>query len=69
MINKTMHLSGSNRSNLHVQAVLTAVTDESVWFTIVYCFFTVDSMKYLQLSFVIFVGEELTVFGSVREEC
>ena len=26
-------------------------------------------MKFLQLSFVTFVGEELTVFGSVREEC
>jgi len=26
-------------------------------------------MKFLQLSFVIFVGEELTVFGFVGEEC
>ena len=26
-------------------------------------------MKFLQLSFVIVVGEELTVFGFVREEC
>jgi len=72
MIKKTMRLSGSNRSNLHVQAALTAVTDvmkESVWFTIAYCFFLVGSMKFLQLSFVIFVGEELTVFGFVREEC
>jgi len=26
-------------------------------------------MKFLQLSFVVLVGEELTVFGFVREEC
>jgi len=26
-------------------------------------------MKFLQLSFVIFVGVELTVFGFVGEEC
>jgi len=26
-------------------------------------------VKFLQLSFVIFVGEELTVFGFVMEEC
>jgi len=49
MINKTMRLSGSNRSSLHVQAALTAVTDvrkESVWFIIVYCFFTVGSINF-----------------------
>jgi len=57
---------------LHVQAALTALTDvmkDSVWFIIVYCFFTVGSVKYLRLSFVILLGEELTVFGFVREEC
>jgi len=42
---------------------------DSVWFIIVYCFFTVGSVKYLRLSFVILLGEELTVFGFVREEC
>jgi len=26
-------------------------------------------VKFLQLSFVIFAGEELTEFGFVREEC
>jgi len=67
-----MRLSSSNRSNLQVQAALTAVTDvikESVWFIIVYCFFTAGSAKFLQLSFVIFVGEELTVFWFVRGGC
>jgi len=39
------------------------------WFIIVYCFFTVGSVKLLQLSYVIFFGEELTQFGFVREEC
>ena len=48
---------------------MTDVMKESVWFIVVYCFFTVASMKFLQLSFVILVGEELTVFGFVREEC
>jgi len=65
-------LSGSNRSNCQVQTVLNAVTDitkESVWFIIIYCFFTVGTVKFLQLSFVIFVGEELAEFGFVREEC
>jgi len=50
MIKQTMHLLGNNRSNLQVQAALTAVpvTDikESVWFIIVYCFFTVGSVKF-----------------------
>ena len=71
MIKQTMHLSGSNRSNCQVQAALNAVTDitkESVWFIIIYCFFTVGTVKFLQLSFVIFVGEELAEFGFVREE-
>jgi len=36
---------------------------------IIHCFFTVGSENFLQLSFVIFVGEEFTVFGFVREEC
>ena len=36
------------------------------WFIFAYFFFIV---KFVQLSFVIFVGEELTVFGFVREEC
>jgi len=45
------------------------VREESVWFIIVYCIFTPGSMKFLQLSFVIFVGVELTVFGFVGEEC
>jgi len=43
-----MCLSGSNHSNLHVQAALPAVTDvikESDSFIIVYCFFTVGSLK------------------------
>jgi len=69
VINRTMRLSGSNRSDLQVQAALAAinyVTKESVWFTFVYFFFTV---KFLQLWFVIFVGEEFTVLGFVREEC
>jgi len=35
----------------------------------VYCFPTVRKVKFLQLSFVIFVGEELTEFVFVREEC
>ena len=70
-MNGIMRLSGSNRSNLQVQAALTAMTDvikESVWFVFVYCFFIVGSVKILQWQFVIFVGEELTVFGFVREE-
>jgi len=33
---------------------------------VVYCFFREGSVKILQLSFVIFVGEELTVFEFVR---
>jgi len=72
MIKWTIHLSGSNCRNLQVQAALIAVTDimkESVWFIIDYFFFTVSSVKYLQLSFGIFVGEELIEFGFVREEC
>jgi len=67
-----MHLSGSNRSNCQVQAALNAVTDitkESVWFIIIYCFFTAGTVKFLQLSFVIFAGEELAELGFVREEC
>jgi len=67
-----MHLSGSNRSNCQVKAALNAVTDitkESVWFIIICCFFTVRTEKFLQLSFVIFVGEESAEFGFVREEC
>jgi len=71
MIKLTMRLSSRYHHNLQVQATLTAVTDaikESVWFTIVYCFFTVGSAKFLQLSFVIFVGEELTVFWFVWGE-
>jgi len=43
--------------------------EESVWFITVYCFFTVGSVKFLQLLFVVFVGEELTVFRFAREEC
>ena len=73
MMNRSDHaLSGSYSSNWHVPAALIAVTDvikESVWFIIVHCFFTVGSVTILQLSFVSFVGEELTVFGFVREEC
>jgi len=52
MIKQTMHLSGSSRSNWQVQAALNAVTDitkESVWFIIIYCFFTVGTVKFLQL--------------------
>ena len=69
VINQTVRLSGSNRSNLQVQAALTAIADvikESVWFIFV-CFSII--VKFSQLSLVIFVGEELTVFGFVREEC
>ena len=57
---------------MQVQAASIAVTDvikESVWFIIVYSFFTVGSVEFLQLSFMNFVGEELTVFGFLREEC
>ena len=67
-----MHLSGSNRSNCQAQAALNAVTNitkESVCFIIIYCFFTVGTVKFLQLSFVIFVEEEFAEFGFVREEC
>jgi len=72
MIMLTMHLSGSNRNNLQVQAALSAVTDitkGSVWIIIAYCFFAVGSVKILQLTFVIFVGEELAEIGFVRQEC
>jgi len=65
-----MRLSDDNRSILQVQATLTAVTDlikKSVWFMIVYCFFTVCSVEFLHL-FVIFVGEELTVFRFAWKE-
>jgi len=57
--------------NLQMQAsaAVTDVTQGSVWFIIVCCFFTVGSVEVLQLSFVIFVGEELTVFGFAKEEC
>jgi len=67
-----MRLSGGNQSVLQVQATLTAVTDvikEPVWFIIVYCFFAVCSVEFLQLLFVVFVGEELTVFRFARLEC
>jgi len=70
MIKRTMHLSGSN-NNLQVQAALNAVTGiikEAVWFITVYCCFTVGGVKLLQLSSVIFAGEELTKLGFVREE-
>jgi len=72
MIKRTMHLPGSNHSNLQVQAAVTAVTaiiKEYVCFIVVYCFFTVGSAKFLQLSFAIFLGEELAEFGFAREEC
>jgi len=49
MIMRNMRLSGINRSNLQIQAALTAVTDvitESVWFIMVYCFLTVGSVKF-----------------------
>jgi len=71
MIYWTMRLSGSKRK-LQVQAALTVVIDvikESVWFIIVYCFFPGGGVKFLQLSFVIVFGEEVTAFGFVREEC
>ena len=71
MIKQTMHLSGSNRSNCQVQAALNAVTDitkESVWFIIIYCFFTVDTVKVLQYR-LWYLLEELAEFGFVREEC
>jgi len=48
---------------------VTDITKESVWFIIIYCFFTAGTVKFLQLSFVIFAGEELAEFGFVREEC
>jgi len=65
MNKRTTCLSGSDRSNVQVKAALTAVPDaiyniffrkESVWFIILSCFFTVGSVKFLQLSFVIFAG-------------
>jgi len=42
---------------------------ESVWLIIVHNFSTVGDVKFLQTPFfVIFVGEELIVFGFVRGE-
>jgi len=48
---------------------VTDIINESVWFVIICCFFTVGSAKFSQLPFVIFVGEELTEFGFVSEGC
>jgi len=48
---------------------VTDVIKGSIWFTIVNCFFTLGSVKFLQLSFfVVFVGEKWTVVGFVRGE-
>jgi len=47
---------------------VTGVLNQSVWLIIVCCFFTVGSVKFLQFFFVIFVGEEWTVFVFVRRE-
>jgi len=52
MIKRTMDLTCSNRSNFQVHAALTAVTDvikEIVCFIIVSLFFTVGSVKFLQV--------------------
>jgi len=57
VINQTVRLSGNNRSNLRVQAALTAITVCHIF--VYFCFI----VKFLQLSLVIFVGEESTVFG------
>jgi len=51
------------------QTALIAVTDvikESVLFTVVCCFFAIGIVKFLQLSFLFFFGEELTAFEFVR---
>jgi len=72
MINRTMRLSGINRSNVQVKFASTAVTGIiRVCFVRnrLYCFLKVGIVKFLQLSFMIFAGEELTVSGFVREEC
>jgi len=72
MVKRCMHLSGIN-------AVMpgTICFNCSVWHykrvcfigNSVHCFFTVGSVKFLQLSFVIFAWEKLTEFVFVREEC
>jgi len=52
---KSKNLKKSKLATLSISC-LTAVTDvikESVWFLIVFCFFTVGSVKFLQVSFVI----------------
>jgi len=70
MIIRTLQLPGNNHSHLQVKAALTAVNDVikgSVWFFVVYCFFTAGSAKFLQLSFAIFVREELIEFEFARK--
>jgi len=55
---KKSYVSGDK--NIFCQCSLlisvTGVIGQSVWSIIVYCFFTVGSVKFLQLLFVIFVG-------------
>jgi len=49
---------------------VTGVIKESVWFIIVQAIVSsVGSVKFLQILFVIFVGEDSTVFAFIREEC
>jgi len=71
MINQTMRPSGSSCSNLQVQATLSDWCYKNVCLACNRLLFLHSSRKweFLQLSIVIFVGEELTVIGFVREEC
>jgi len=48
---------------------MTDIIKESLWFINVCCFFTVGSVIFLQLLFVIFVGKELAEIGFVRGKC
>jgi len=52
--NYTRRLLEMRIYSTQTQTALTAVADvikDSVWFIAVYCFFSVDSVKFLQLSF------------------
>ena len=69
---RTMCLSGSNHSNLHVQAALPAVTDvtkESDSFIIVYCFFTVGSVNLFAIINCDLCWGGIDSVSFVKEEC
>jgi len=51
------------------EALRTCRLGFSIASIVIYCFFTAGSVKFLQLSFMIVGGEELTELGFVREEC